>query len=36
MDIVMKKNGSTKITDIQGLRFTKDGKTFKASQYAGE
>jgi hypothetical protein len=32
MDIVMKKNGSTKIADIQGLRFTKDGKTFKASQ----
>ncbi len=32
MDIVMKKSGSTKIADIQGLRFTKDGKTFKASQ----
>jgi len=32
MDIVMKKDGSTKIADIQGLRFTKDGKTFKASQ----
>jgi len=32
MDIVMKKNGSTKIADIQGLRFTKDCKTFKASQ----
>ena len=32
MDIVMRKNGSTKIADIQGLCFTKDGKTFKASQ----
>ena len=32
MDIVMRKDGSTKIADIQGLRFTKDGKTFKASQ----
>ena len=32
MDIVMKKDGSTKIADIQGLRFTKEGKTFKASQ----
>ncbi len=32
MDIVMKKDGSTKIADIQGLRVTKDGKAFKASQ----
>ena len=32
MDIVMRKDNSTKIADIQGLRFTKDGKTFKASQ----
>ena len=32
MDIVMKKDGSTKIADIQGLCFTKDSKTFKASQ----
>lgn len=32
MDIVMRKGGSTKIADIQGLRFTKDDKTFKASQ----
>ncbi len=32
MDIVMRKDGSTKIADILGLRFTKDGKTFKASQ----
>ena len=32
MDIVVKKDGSTKIADIQGLRFAKDGKTFKASQ----
>lgn len=36
MDIVMKKDGSTKIADIQGLRFIKYGKTFKASQIRRE
>ena len=29
---MMKRKGSRDIKDIQGLRFTKDGLTFKASQ----
>ena len=32
VEIVMKRKGSRDIKDIQGLRFTKDGLTFKASQ----
>ena len=32
VEIVMKRKGSRDYKDIQGLRFTKDGLTFKASQ----
>ena len=32
VEIVMKRKDSRDIKDIQGLRFTKDGLTFKASQ----
>ena len=32
VEIVMKRKGSRDVKDIQGLRFTKDGLTFKASQ----
>ena len=32
VEIVMKRKGSHDYKDIQGLRFTKDGLTFKASQ----
>ena len=32
VELVMKRNGSKNLNDIQGLRFTKDGLTFKASQ----
>jgi len=32
VEIVMKRKGSRDYKDIQGLRFTKDGYTFKASQ----
>ncbi len=32
VEIVMKRRGSRDYKDIQGLRFTKDGLTFKASQ----
>lgn len=32
VEIVMKRRGSRDVKDIQGLRFTKDGLTFKASQ----
>ena len=28
----MKRNGSKNLKDLQGMRFTKDGITFKASQ----
>lgn len=32
MELVMKRQGSRDPRDIQGIRFTKDGLTFKASQ----
>lgn len=32
MELVMKRKGSRDPRDIQGIRFTKDGLTFKASQ----
>ena len=32
VELVMKRNGSKDIEDLQGMRFTKDGITFKASQ----
>lgn len=32
VEIVMKRRGSRDYKDIQGLRFTKDGLPFKASQ----
>ena len=32
VELVMKRNGSKNQNDLQGMRFTKDGITFKASQ----
>ena len=32
VELVMKRNGSKDLKDLQGMRFTKDGITFKASQ----
>ena len=32
VELVMKRNGSKSLNDLQGMRFTKDGYTFKASQ----
>ena len=32
MELVMKRNGSKDLKDLQGMRFKKDGYTFKASQ----
>ena len=32
MDLVMRTKGSRDMKDVQGIRFTKDGLTFKASQ----
>ena len=32
VELVMKRNGSKDLRDLQGMRFTKDGITFKASQ----
>ena len=32
VELVMKRNGSKNLNDLQGMRFTKDGITFKASQ----
>ena len=32
VELVMKRKGSNDLKDLQGMRFTKDGITFKASQ----
>ena len=32
VELVMKRKGSKELKDLQGMRFTKDGITFKASQ----
>ena len=32
VELVMTRNGSKDLKDLQGMRFTKDGYTFKASQ----
>ena len=32
VELVMKRNGSKDLKDLQGMRFKKDGYTFKASQ----
>lgn len=32
VELVMKQNGSKNLNDLQGMRFTKDGISFKASQ----
>ena len=32
VELVMKRKGSKNLKDLQGMRFTKDGITFKASQ----
>ena len=32
VELVMKRNGSKDLKDLQGIRFKKDGYTFKASQ----
>ena len=32
MEIVVRTKGSREMKDVQGIRFTKDGLTFKASQ----
>ena len=32
VELVMKRNGSKDLRDLQGMRFKKDGYTFKASQ----
>lgn len=32
VELVMRRNGSKDLKDLQGMRFEKDGYTFKASQ----
>jgi len=32
MEVVMRTKDSRDLKDVQGIRFTKDGLTFKASQ----